>query len=192
MANKKGTNKRNRLRGRRTGAGAKIALLLALILIEVGIIAGSVWYYLSFQPRAQEEVVATAANFAKEFFTVEHTAITGEEARGLMTASHAEQVLASGRVEAWKEQELAIAVKGDVEVRILEQKLRTAVIRVIFWQQEEAKEQEGKEYLIYYDLDLVRTQGRWLVDNIHVANPEELATLRRNKGVWEEHYGETE
>lgn len=190
MANKKG--KPNRARGRRSGEGVKIAVLMALILIEVGIIVGSLWYYFSFQPQAQEDIAATAEHFAKEFFSVEHTTITGKEANDLMTESHAGQVLASGRVEAWKEQEVAIQVQGEVEVRILEQKMRTAVVRTIFWQHEEAKEKEGKEYLIFYDLDLVYTQGRWLVDNIHVPNPGELETLRRNKGVWEEHYGETE
>lgn len=192
MANKKkGTNGPNRPRGRKIGEATKIAVLLVLILIGLGIIGGSIWYYAFFQPQTQEEVTATATDFAKRFFTVDHSSITGEEGKDLMTESQAEQILASGRSKSWKEQELATQVTGDVEVRIITQKLRTAVVRTVFWQHEEAKGQEGKDYLIYYDLDLFRTDGRWLVDGIHVANPEELETLRRNKGVWDEHYGNT-
>ena len=190
---RKSTNKPNRARaGRRNGEAVKIVALLVFIFIGLGIIAGSIWYYGFFQPRAEEEITAAAASFAKEFFTVEHSSISGQEGKEFMTASQAERVLASGRVSAWKEQELAIQVKGDVEVRILEQQLRTAVARAVFLQHEEAKDQDGKEYLIYYDFDLVRANGRWLVDKIRVANPEELETLRLNKGVPEEHNGETE
>lgn len=183
---RKNTNKPNRARARRTGEAVKIIALLVFIFIGLGIIVGSIWYYGFFQPRAEQEIEKAAASFAKEFFTVEYNTITGQEGKDFMTASQAEQVLASNRVGSWKEQELAIQVKGDVEVRILEQHLRTAVTRAIFLQHEEAKGQTGKDYLIYYDFDLVRAQGRWLVNKIRVANPQELETLRLNKGVPEE------
>ncbi|MDD2283229.1 MAG: hypothetical protein PHD92_07565 [Eubacteriales bacterium] len=190
---RKSANKPNRAKaGRRTEEAVKIVALLVFIFIGLGIIAGSIWYYGFFQPRAEQEITEVAASFAKEFFTVEYSAITGQEGKDFMTDSQAEKVLAGGRVSAWKEQELAIQVEGDVEVRILEQHLRTAVVRAVFWQHEEAKGQDGKEYLIYYDFDLVRTHGRWLVDKIRVANAEELETLRQNKGVLEEPNGETE
>jgi hypothetical protein len=189
---RKNTNKPYRARAGRTGEAVKIVALLVIIFIELGVVAGSIWYYGSFQPRAEEEIEKAAASFAKEFFTVEYSSITGQEGKDFMTDSQAEKVLASGRVGAWKEQELAIQVIDDVEVSIIEQKLRTAVARAIFLQYEEAKGKTGKEYLIYYDFDLVRADDRWLVDKIRVANTEELETLRKNRGVFEEDNGETE
>jgi len=189
---RKNTNKPNRAKSGSTREAVKIVALLVIIFIELGIVAGSIWYYGFSQPRTEEEIEKAAASFAKEFFTVEYNSITGQEGKDFMTDSQAEQVLDSGRVGAWKEQELAIQVKGDVEVSIIEQKLRTAVARAIFWQHEEAKDKTGKEYLIYYDLDLIRADGRWLVNKIRVANTEELETLRKNRGVFEEDNGETE
>lgn len=189
---RKNTNKPSRARAGRAGEAVKIVAMLVIIFIELGIVAGSIWYYGSFQPRAAEEIERTAASFTKEFFTTDYSSITGQEGKDFMTDGQAEKVLVSGRVGIWKEQELAIQVKGDVEVSILEQKIRSAVARAIFWQHEEAKGKTGKDYLIYYDLDLVRADGRWLVDKIRVANTEELETLRKNRGVFEEDNGETE
>ena len=169
--------------GGRLGEATKIVALLVFIFIGLGIVAGSVWYYAFFQPQAEQEIEIAAAGFAKEYFDVDYRDISGQEGKEFMTADLARRILASGRADAWKEQALITQVTEDVEVNIVEQKLRTAWARVIFWQREQAKEQEDRSYLIYYDLDLVRSQGRWQVDQVRVPQPEELKDLRLNRNV---------
>lgn len=189
---KQNTKKPNKAKYRRgSGEGAKIVALLVFILIGLGVIAGSVWYYGFFQPQAQKDIKETSVAFAKDFFSVDFNTITGKEGEQYMTAANAEAALASGRVNAWKEQELAITLQGEIEVSILRQGYRSATARAVFWQHEVVKD-EGKDYLIYYDLDFTYDKGRWLVSKVRVADPEELRTLRLNKGVLEEQPGESQ
>ena len=180
-------------RGRRKkGEAAKIATLLLFILIGLGVIAGSIWYNGFFQPRSEEQIKEVALGFTKEFFSVGFQNITGLEGRNYMTEELAQRILTGERASSWQERELTIEIKGDVEVSTVQKRLRDAVVRVVFWQQEKTKDEEGKAYLIYYDLDLALTGGRWLVDKIQVAEPAELQALRQREGVIEELPAETQ
>lgn len=189
---KQNTKKPNKAKYRKgSGEGAKIVALLVFILIGLGVIAGSVWYYGFFQPEAQKDIKETSVAFAQDFFSVDYLTITGKEGEEYMTQANAESVLDSGRVNAWKEQELAINLQGEVEVSILHQGYRSASTRAVFWQHEVVKD-KGKDYLIYYDFDFTYDRGHWLINKVRVADPEELRTLRLNKGVLEEQPGESQ
>lgn len=170
----------------------KITVLLVCIALELGVIAGSIWYYGFFRPQAGPAITETAAGFAREFFTADYSVITGEEAAEFMTLDQLGTVAASDRVGLWKGQELVTRVDGEVEVQILKQKIRSAAARIIFWQHEEAKDVEAKDSLVYYDLTLARRDGRWLVDKVSLADPEELKTLRISRGAVEEKQDEEE
>lgn len=191
---KKNTKKPSKGRARSSGEGVKIVALLVFILIGLGIIAGSVWYYGFFQPRASEEILAVAAGFTREFFAADHDTISGKEGRSFMTDRLADRVLAGERIASWQDQELVAAIKGEVEVSLLKQGLRTARSRVIFWQVEESgavededkEKDQDKEYLVYYDLDLVYGKDGWLVDQVGIADPEELQILRQSRGIFAE------
>lgn len=178
--------------GRRNRNSTKVAVLLLCIVAEVGVIAGSVWYYGFFRPQAGPKITEAAAGFAGEFFSVDYRSITGKEGADYMTPRQGEIVAASAREKLWQEQEMVTRVDGEVEVQILEQKIRRAAARVIFWQHEEAKEAEAKDYLVYYDLSLTRSGGSWLVDDVRLADPEELKTLRLSRGAVEEEENEKE
>lgn len=180
----KNTRKPSKSRtGRRSRNCAKIVLLLLCIVAEIGIITGSVWYYAFFRPQAGPEITDVAAGFAGEFFGVDYRSITGKEGADYMSSRQEKVVASSERERLWQEQELVTRVDGEVEVQILEQKIRSAVARVIFWQHEEAKATEDKDYLVYYDLGLTRSGGSWLVDDVRLADLEELKTLRLSRGA---------
>lgn len=181
--------------GRRRDVGqdaVKIIALLVFILIGLGIVGGSIWYYSVFEPRAMAEIEDAAISFTKEYFDVQYNTITGEEGLAWASADLAEKISGNDRVVAWKDRQLVMRVKGDVEVVILDHGLRSAKARAIFWQYEEEKEEEGRDYLIFYDYNFVRQDGQWLVDKVITADPDELEDLRRRRGVWEEHYGDDE
>lgn len=181
MANKD-YRKPQKGRTRRRGEAAKIVTLLVLIGVGLTIVGGSIWYYGFFQPAAAGVIETTAAGFAQEYYTADYRSISGQEAAGYMTDSFAAKTQASGRVDSWQEQELAIKVVGDVETSISKQGLNSALARVIFLQQEQTAE-EKQEYLVYYDLELVREGKDWRVNQIRVPDPEELKTLREHRGL---------
>lgn len=163
---KKNTRMPNKGRRRDNRESVKIIALVVFIIIGLGVIAGSIWYYLSFKPRAAADITTAAKSFTLDYFNVAYDDITGTEGSSWMTEAFAQKAASGQRVAAWQESELISRVEGDVEIRILRQGLRTATAQASFWQYEEMKDEEGKEYLVYYDYDLVRVDGVWLIDAV--------------------------
>jgi hypothetical protein len=182
-------SKYNRGKGTDT---VQIIALLVFIAIGIGIVGGTVWYYAFFQPRAAESIVDITTALTQEYFNVTHLDITGSEGAQWMTPALAEKNASGDRVKAWQEREIVSRIEGDVQVQILEQGLRSARTRAIFWQYEEKDEKEGKDYLVYYDYALIYADGQWLVDEILTASEEGLKDLRKARGVYDQHYYEDE
>lgn len=169
----------------------KVIALLVFILVGLGVVGGTIWYYYQHEPAAAASIEKAAADFTKEFFTVRHDSITGQEGSQWITEKLAQTLADSDRVAAWKNREIVARVEGDVEVSILRQGLRTGTARVIFWQYEEVDD-ETDNFLQYYDYEFVYSDGSWKIDRILTPNETELEELRLDRGVWEEHYGEDE
>lgn len=184
ISNRQGKAKQGGKRGGRDAV--KIIALLVFILIGWGIIGGSIWYYAIHEPKTSTAMESTAVNFTQDYFNVEHSTITGQEGMAWASAAFADRVSQTDRVETWKNREIVMSVQSDVEVSILQQGLRSGKTRAIFWQYEEEDGEEGKENLIFYDYDLVFEDGRWLIDKVTTADPEELAELRKSRGIEEE------
>ncbi len=180
--------KHNSRKRRDNMESVKIIALVVFILIGLGVIAGSIWYYLSFKPRAAADISAVAKSFTLDYFNVSYEDITGTEGKPWMTEAFAQRAASGQRVAAWQESELVSRVKGDVEITIHRQGLRAATVQATFWQYEETKDEEGKEYLVYYDYDLVRVDGVWLIDNLRTPTSQGLEELRRRRGVYDQHY----
>lgn len=170
----------------------KIIALLVFITIGIGIVGGAVWYYAFFQPKATESMTAISTDFTKDFFNVSHSDITGTEGSQWMTQNLADKIASGDRVEVWKEREIVSRIEGDVEVKIVDQGVRSAKTRAIFWQHEELDEKPGRAFLVYYDYALVYKDGNWLVEEILTASEEGLKELRKTRGVYDEHYFEEE
>jgi hypothetical protein len=167
----------------------KVIALLVFIAVGIAVIGGTVWYYSFHKPGAVSDMERVSANFTKEYFNVDYTTITGQEGIPWVSAAQAKRMDASDRVQVWKDRELVARVEGDIEVKILEQGLRTGTARAIFWQSENHDEKSAK-YLMYYDYDFVYEGGHWLIDRVRTAKAEDLEKFRRSRGVWEQHYGE--
>ncbi len=170
----------------------KVIALLVFIAISIGVVGGAVWYYAFFQPQSTESITAASKNLTQDYFNVSHSDITGAEGSQWMTQALVNKIASGDRVGVWKDRAIVSRIKGDVQVQILDQGLRSAKARVVFWQHEELDEEAGKEFLVYYDYVLVYTNGNWLVNKILTASEEGLKDLRKAHGVYDLHYAEEE
>lgn len=166
----------------------KIIALSIFIAIGIGIVAGAVWYYAFFQPRATENITAISTDLTRDFFNVSHSDITGTEGSQWMTQTLADKIASGDRVRVWKEREIVSRIEGDVQIQIVDQGVRSAKTRATFWQHEELDEEPSREFLVYYDYALVYADGNWLVDEILTASDEGLKDLRKARGVYDQHY----
>ena len=121
--------KHNSRKRRDNMESVKIIALVVFILIGLGVIAGSIWYYLSFKPRAAADISAVAKSFTLDYFNVSYEDITGTEGKPWMTEAFAQRAASGQRVAAWQESELVSRVKGDVEITIHRQGLRAATVQ---------------------------------------------------------------
>lgn len=162
--------------------------LVIFIVIGIGIVAGSIWYYLFHLPAAKEEMTDVSVEFTYAFFDFGVGEFSGQEALQLMTRERA-NLFQRGLEDLQRTYQIRgveSRVESDVEVEVVDQGYNSGTTRVIFWQFEEDIDKGPRTLLMLYTYEFKRQDGRWLVDRIVTATQKELEQLRRERGVLDE------
>lgn len=162
-----------------------IMALVIFIVIGLGIIAGSVWYYAFHLPQANREMERVTNAFVDEWFNVHYDTVTGLEGVEYRTAARAAAIRNSANdfVNRYREDKLVRSVKGEVEVQILERGWNSGKARAIFLLVEE-RDGKVKEILSYFDYNFTVENGNWLIDTVNTPNAKELEAFQKARG-WE-------
>jgi hypothetical protein len=162
-----------------------VMALLIFIVIGLGIIAGSVWYYAFHLPQATREMERVTHAFVDEWFNIHYETATGLEGVDYRTASLAATIRrdANTFVNRYRDDKLVRSVKGDVEVQILERGWNSGKTRAVFLLVEE-RDGKAKEILYYFDYNFSLENGNWLINTVYTPNARELEAFQKARG-WE-------
>ena len=168
--------------------------LIIFIVIGLGILSGTLWYYVFHLPAADEAMTEISLEFTYAFFDFGPGEFTGEEVAALMSERRAQifrqalpEVLAT-----YYGKQVESRIISDIEVEVLERGYNTGTTRAIFWQSETDIDKGHREVFMFYTYEFVREGGQWKVDRIITPSVGELERFRTERGVLPDDNGDDE